>query len=182
MSLWSSLVIYLLMLIPGFCDNSCHTEKISVYSNKSTIHKGQSILESNLLIKYVNPSDCLSRPINKIDYLIERIATKSFPAGHIFTFDDFELPQKDWPSGNALVVYAITDIKRGTTIRASQVAQGKWTHPTYIQGGFSDINLVLNRIAKFEIKKGQILILPDVGLGMDYAIRMSKKKKGKLVK
>lgn len=154
----------------------CASQKLCIIRNIRKINKGQEVLESNLKLSFVANSNFSSRPIQKMDYLIERVAGKQFPAGHIFTYKDFGLPETDWPTGNDVIVYALRDIKKGCIIRTSDVSQGKWTRPSYLQGGFSDLNLVINRPSKFGIQKGQILILPDVGLGMDYAIRMAQQK------
>lgn len=141
------------------------------------IKKGQQILESNLEVRLVADSKCSSRPIHQLEYVIERVADKQFSPGHIFTYKDFGLPEKDWPSGNNVFVYALHDIKKGNIIRSSDISQGKWSSQKCLQGGFSDLNLIINRPAKLEIQKGQILILPDVGLGFDYAQRMDQKNR-----
>ena len=152
-------------------------EKLNAICNRSMIKKGQPILESNLQLTFVKTPTWQSRPVQNLDYLRERIATKQYPPGHVFTYSDFGFPEIDWPTGNNLVVCAVRDIKKGSIIKISDIAQRKYNHSEPLQGGFSDMNFVLNRSSKFEIKKGQILILPDVGLGMDYYIRMQKRKR-----
>jgi flagella basal body P-ring formation protein FlgA len=155
----------------SFASNEAKAIQSSVVCSSRAVKKGEKLCESNLLQTLVPTSECPADRIVTMDYVLDRKADRQFPPKHVFTLTDLGLPAKPWPTGDALIVYALKDIPKGHVIRISDIAQGKWTKPGYMQGAFSDPNLVLNRPAAWHINKGVVLILPAVGLGIGRELR-----------
>lgn len=156
---------------PSFASNEAKAIQSYVVCSSRAVKKGEKLCESNLVQKLVPTSDCPSDRILTMDYVLDRKADRQFPPNHVFTLTDLGLPTKPWPTGDPLIVYALKDIPKGRVIRISDIAQGEWGKPGYMQGAFSDPNLVLNRPAAWRINKGEVLILPAVGLGIGRELR-----------
>lgn len=139
--------------------------------NLKPIGRGQRIDESDLSFGPAPKTISAPEIIHFKDIIADRIAPVQFAAGHVFLYKDFGLTKTDWKTGPNIVVCAKRNIAISQFIHIEDICQETWEKSGYPQDAFADPNLILNRQAVSNIPKTQMLILPDVDLGLIKAIR-----------